>query len=143
VVAPYLCVRIGGAVISRRKYAHHKEVVIAATQDELASFGDAIAAKAVQERMYEDLPVQLDRIWLEGLGEDGERFHTPAERRAAILGIWADRTCTEYGAAVRQQIEAYLIYVIQMSAWPLTDAEVAGANEGCRCEGVGLDPSSW
>lgn len=143
VVAPYACVRLGGLVISKRKYAHHKELVITATQDEMAAFGDAIAAKAVQDKMYGGLPVQLDGIWLDGVGVEGEALPSPEERKAAILGMWADRTCTEYGAAIRQQIEAYLIYVIQMSATPLTDDEVVAANTACTCEGVELDPSAW
>lgn len=142
-VAPYACVRIGGLVISKRKYAHHKEVVIEATEDEMAAFADAIAAKAVQDKMYGGLPEQLDRIWLEGVGVAGEALPTPEDRKRAILAMWADRTCTEYGEAIRQQIEAYLVYVIQMSTTPLTFDEVAVANEACTCLGVELTPESW
>jgi hypothetical protein len=134
VVAPHMCVRLGGMVISKRKLAHKKEAVVEATEDELQAWGDALAGAALQDRLYEELPAQLDAVWLEGVTPEGEQLPTHGERRAWILELWLNRTDNPWGDAAREAIEAYMEFVIQASPAPYTAAEISAANARRKCQ---------
>ncbi len=133
VVAPQLCVRLGGLVISKKKLGHRKAAVVAASEDELRAWGDAIADRALSQRIYEELPAELDRIWYEGVGADGEPIGGPRERRERILELWLSRTDNRWGDAARGAIEAYMEFVIQESGEPYTAEEIEAANARRTC----------
>lgn len=134
VVAPHLCVRLGGLVISPKKLGHKKAAVVMASEDELRAWGDAIADHALSERLYEGLPEELDRIWYEGVTADGLTLGAPEQRRAHILELWISRTDNRWGDAARGAIEAYMEYVIQESPHPYTAAEIEAANARRTCQ---------
>lgn len=133
VVAPQLCVRLGGLVVSKKKLGHKKSAVVAASEDELRAWGDAIADRALSQRIYEELPAELDRIWYEGVSAEGEPIGGPRERRARILELWLSRTDNRWGDAARGAIEAYMEFVIQESGEPYTAEEIEAANARRTC----------
>lgn len=132
---PTLCVRVGGMVIAPRKLAHQKEAVVEATEDDMRAFVDALTMEALYNRIYEDLPTELDSLWLDGRDpNDGRTLSSFEERRAAILALWTSRTDNEYGDAVREAIELYMVYVVQVSDHPFTDEEIARVNATRTCQ---------
>jgi len=133
VVAPHLCIRMGGMFISERKLMHHKAAVVNTTQDEMREWGDAIADHSLTERIYTELPEQLDQVWYQGVGPEGEVLTSWEERRRWILDLWVTRTDNHWGDATREAIEGYMIYVIQDSNEPYTAAEVDDANARKTC----------
>jgi len=133
VVAPHLCIRMGGLVISKRKLTHHKAAVVNATQDEMTEWGDAIADHSLSERLYTELPDQLDLLWYEGKAPDGQMLASWEERRAWILDLWVTRTDNQWGDAARDALEGYMTYVIQDSMNPYTAQEIADANARKTC----------
>lgn len=76
------------------------------------------------------LPARLDALWRDGtaLG-GGDPLRTPAERRAAVLDLWASRSDTPEGDETRRAIEAWLDAVVQSSADPVTADERRAAEE--------------
>ena len=113
-----------------------KEQALVASQDELVRYGDALAGEALLVRLYEEVPDLLDAIWLEGkhLEQPGLTLPDAVSRRKAILQFWISRTDNPYGDAVREVVEAYMVYVINDSSEPFTDEEIAWANATRRCE---------
>lgn len=142
---PTLCVRAGGWVISPRKYAHHKQAAVEATEDPVRRYADALAMNALYARINEELPAQLDQIWYQGVNPADQRpLTTFAERRAAILEIWMTRADNAYGDAVREAIELYMAYVINVSSHPFTEEEIRRANDERRCQRMlELPALSW
>ncbi|MCB9758417.1 MAG: hypothetical protein H6739_01120 [Alphaproteobacteria bacterium] len=144
-VVPTACVRVGGWVISPRKYAHHKEFVVEGTKDEMRAYADAIAGLALNERIYEELPGQLDLIWYGGIHPaDARPLSTFAERRAVILELWESRADNIYGDAVREAIELYIAYEVQASEHPFTEEEIRRVNAERHCQrALELPETSW
>ena len=87
----------------------------------------------MSERLGTEVPDQLDALWRDGRGLDGEPVAEPAARRAAILALWSSRTCTAEGRAVRAAVRAYLEYEVQPSAHPVTPAEEAATEQASAC----------
>jgi len=133
VVAPHLCIRMGGLVISKKKLTHHKAAVVNSTQAEMTEWGDAIADHALSERIYTEIPEQLDQVWYEGIGPEGQALASWEERRGWILELWMSRTDNRWGDAARESIEGYMIYVIQDSQTPYSAEEIAAANARRKC----------
>jgi len=133
VVAPPLCVRIGGLVISDRKLNHRKAEIMAHAGDELNAWSEAKASLYAQTRLFEELPAALDTVWYEGLTPEGESLPGVAERKAWILELWMTRTDNDWGDAARGVVEDFMAYVIQASNEPFTEAEIAAANARRTC----------
>ncbi len=129
-----MCVRVGGQIVSKRKLDPVKGKVLAETRPELQAWQDAIVARAMQERLDEEVPSMLDAVWHEGRSpEDGRFLPTPAERRKAILDFWAGRACNPEGQAVRDVVELYLSEEVQGSEAPLRPDEIAAAEAANPC----------
>lgn len=128
-----MCVRVGGQVVSKRKLQPQKARVAGALEPGMRAWREAISSNAMAERLGVDVPDQLDRLWRNGVGFDGERVPLPEDRRAALLAFWSSRTCTPEGDAVREAVRLYLEYEVQESAHPVTEAERQGAVAACAC----------
>lgn len=133
-VVPWRCVRIGGWTVSGRKYQAQQSRVVVAMEDEATVYGDRVADLAV-DRAANDLPERLEALWYEGVPlRDGDPvLVTPADRRAALLDYWEERTCTPWGDTMRDAVEAFLRAEVQTSEHPVTVAELADLDARCRC----------
>jgi len=103
--------------------------VVEGIEPEMRSWRVAIQAVALEHRIWEELPAELDAIW-------HDATTAPHVRRAAVLAYWTSRTCTPEGQAVRDAIRTYLLEEVQTSAWPVTDAEAHRASDENECECV-------
>jgi hypothetical protein len=130
-----MCVRIGGQIVSKRKLNPQKARVLNATHDEVEDWTDAISGKAISQKVGQTLPDELDRLWADGvrLGGHAGELSTPEARRAEMLLVWADRTCTPEGDAVAEVIALFLLYEVQGSPFPATRAEQERANAATSC----------
>lgn len=131
-----MCIRIGGVVVSQRKLQHQKHRVVSSLESDMRDWRTALSGLAMSERLGTELPDQLDALWHDGLSPAGLPVAEPAERRAAILGLWASRTCTPEGAAVRHAVRVYLEHEVQPSAHPVTPDEEAAAEQASACGDV-------
>lgn len=135
ILFPAACMNAGSIPRNPRLKLQDKERTLVASQDELVRYADALAGQALTVRLYEEVPDLLDGIWLRGehLEKPEMELPDPASRRKAILEFWISRTDNVYGDAVREVVEAYMVYVINDSADPFTDEEIAWANETRTC----------
>ena len=133
VIAPPLCVRIGGAVISERKLNHRKAEVVAHVGDELTAWSDAKAGLYAQARLFEEIPNALDRVWYEGLTPEDEPLPELVDRKAWVLDLWMTRADNDWGDAARGVVEDFMAYVVQSSNAPFTAQEIAAANARRTC----------
>lgn len=135
VANPTACVHIGGWVISERKLAWHKEAVVSHTVPTMDRYEDALVDRAFDFRTGEEVPDALAALWVDGVPLEGqEPLETHAERRAALLDFWASRTCTDWGAAVREVARAFMQYEVQAGEHAFTAAELARANLERSCQ---------
>lgn len=136
ILFPAACVNVGSIPRNQRLKLKDKERTMVASQDELVRYADALAGEALAVRLYEEVPDLLDSIWLEGEHLEQPELELPdaASRRKAILEFWISRTDNAYGDAVREVVEAYMVYVVNDSSEPFTAEEIAWANETRRCE---------
>jgi hypothetical protein len=103
-----------------------REATVLAIETEMRAWRVAIQELALEHRLWEELPAELDAIW-------NDRTTAPHMRRAALLAYWTSRTCTPEGQAVRDAIRTYVIEEVQTSAWPVTDAEAQQASAENEC----------
>jgi hypothetical protein len=121
-LAPPLCVSIGGWTISERKLAPAKAEVLDATHDEVRALNDAVARRALSTRVGSDIPADLEAIW-------SRADLPPEQRRLLLFTYWDTRTDTPEGAAARAAVRSFLIAVVQTSDTPFTAQELARLNE--------------
>lgn len=114
------CISIGGQLISPAKLGEAKGDVLAATHPEVEALADAVTAVRMQDRINDDIPVELDRIWSQAL--------PASDRKAEILAFWDSRNENTEGDRVRKAIEAYINGVIQQSPDAFTPEEIAAFN---------------
>ena len=103
-----------------------REATVVAIETEIRAWRVAIQQVALEHRLWEELPAELDAIW-------HDVTMPPHMRRAALLAYWTSRTCTPEGQAVRDSIRTYLLEEVQTSAWPVTDVEAQRASEENEC----------
>ena len=108
-----------------------REATVLAIETEMRAWRVAIQELALEHRLWEELPAELDAIW-------HDHAIAPHVRRAALLAYWTSRTCTPEGQAVRDAIRTYLLEEVQTSAWPVTDEETQRASKDNEC-GVALE----
>ena len=104
-----------------------RETTVTAIETEMRAWRVAIQVVALEHRLWEELPAELDAIW-------HDRTMAPHLRREALLAYWTSRTCTPEGQAVRDAIRTYLLEEVQTSAWPVTKDEAARASSENECE---------
>ena len=123
------CVSVGGWSIGPRKYTALKSDVLDDTRTEVRTLNDAVVREHLGQRVYKDIPSDLDTIWKETT--------QPAEtRRRVIFLYWDSRLENEAGFAAKEAIRAYILGVVQVSGEPFGEAELTALNEGRQS----LDP---
>lgn len=134
VIMPTACVSMGGWLLGEHKYERQEQLVLDSTHAQVRALNDAVAREALSNRVEEQIPADLDRIW-----QDGAR--SVADRHLLLYTYWDTRTDTEEGDAARQAIENYLDAVVQTSQNPFTDEELTALNTRRQSElPLHLDP---
>jgi len=123
VINPFACIRVEGLVTSSRRLRWKEQEVVDDTRAALLGFQDAIAAGALASRLGETRE-RLITIWEGDLTMDSF-----AVRRAAIAQIWLDPLDNEWGAAIRSDVESFILDVVQSSEHPYLSEEIASVNE--------------
>lgn len=125
-----MCVRIGGQIVSTTKLDYSKGRVMDEIHDPTESWRQSIANQATWARVNDEVPEQVDATWREGAPIEigGPELPTHAERRAALLDLWASRSDTPEGAMVARVVADFLEHEVQASPHPVTAAEQAAAN---------------
>ncbi len=137
VLYPPMCIKVGGQILSRRRWLGVQENTLDGVQDDTQVLGDSVADSAVEDRVNE-LPARLEALWTQGapIQTGGAPLPTMGDRKAAILAYWDSRTDTVWGDRVRVAVEAFLRAEVQSSPWAFTAEEVATFNAGRSCERV-------
>jgi hypothetical protein len=130
-----MCLRVGGQVVSKRKLDPQKARVLSATHPQVGAWREALVGRAMTAKVGTELPDRLDQLWATGrpLEGEGPPLADPADRRAAILAHWSNRTCTPEGDAVADVLALFLEYEVQGSVTPMSAAEQGAANAVQRC----------
>lgn len=130
-----MCLRVGGQLVSKRKLDPQKARVLTSTHPQVGAWREALVSRAMTTKVGTELPDRLDQLWATGRPLEGEDppLVDPADRRAAILQHWSNRTCTPEGDAVAEVLALFLEYEVQESEAPATAAEQARANAAQRC----------
>lgn len=125
-----MCVRIGGQVVSESKLDAAKGRVADTVHEPSERWRRALISQSMQNRIDQELPARLDRMWVAGhpLEGEGPALLSIDQRRQAILAYWASRADTPEGHLVAGAIEAFIEGVIQVSGSPVQPAEEAEAN---------------
>ena len=103
-----------------------REATVVAIETEMRAWRVALQGVALEHRLWEELPAELDAIW-------HDDTTAPHVRRAAVLAYWTSRTCTPEGQAVRDAIRTYIVEEVQTSAWPVTVEECERASADNEC----------
>jgi hypothetical protein len=136
ILAPPLCVSLGGVVVSERKLAHVRAEVLDATHEEVRALNDAVARRALSRRVNADIPADLEAIW-------GRSGLAPEQRRLLLFTYWDTRTDTPEGAAARDAVRAFLLGVVQTSDEPFPPEELARLNAARTSrDALVLDPGA-
>ncbi len=123
------CVSVGGWAIGERKYSAIKSDVLEGTRGEVRALNDAVVREHLGQRVYKDIPADLDTIWRDTT--------QPAEvRRRVIFLYWDSRLENEAGFAAKAAIRSYVLGVVQSGAEPFPAEELKSLNDGRQS----LDP---
>jgi hypothetical protein len=110
------------ATQSKRQARAQAERLAGQLEPLLAEVRDARWEMARAERAIV-LREELNRIWLDGLGPDGERLPDMASRRSALLARWRDTSEGPAGAWAREIVLSFVESEVQPTA-PFSDAEI-------------------
>ena len=115
------CVSVGGWAIGPRKYVAIKADVLDSTREEVRKVNDAVVRQHLGQRLYKDIPGDLDGIWRDP--------NAPAvERRRLIFVYWDSRLENDAGYAAKQAIQSFIVGVVQTGAEPYPPAELEALN---------------
>ncbi len=132
------CVKVGGVVVSKRKFDAQRGRTYGSAMPEVRDWGDRIADRATKERT-DELPDHLEDLWNHGQplpGRGGKTLTTVAERKEALLDFWNSRADNTWGDRVRVTVEGFMRGVVQYSDDPFTKAEIAAFNAQRNCARV-------
>lgn len=121
IIMPTACVSVGGWAIGPRKLARQEQEVYDSTRAQVKALNDAVARNHLETRLNNDIPTDLAKIW-------DDTSLPVADRHLLLFTYWDTRTETAEGKQARQAIRAYLIGVVQASANPFTQDELAALN---------------
>lgn len=139
VVTPWRCVRVGGFMVSQRKFRGYRGTAVDGVGGDVEEWSSRIADLSI-DRKLETLDQALLGLWLLGVPIQGtDELATPPERRAALLTYWASRTETVWGRRVREAVAAFVRGEVQYSTHPFTEDEIAAFNR----ERAGSTPFPW
>ena len=139
-LAPHVCIRPGGQVVSPRRLGQAKGRVAEAVRPDADAWRTAVMSRAMDQRVNEEVPGQLDGLWLNGQAmQPGDpAVPDPKGRREAILEFWASRSCTPEGDRVADVAAMFIEREVQESPFPATADELRAANAASTC-GRALD----
>lgn len=136
VIAPFACVHLEGLLVSDPILERQKQIVVSGSSAAVGAVADTIANRESSERL-ENLPVELDSIWLMGIDPlTDEKLPDFARRRALLLERWLTPADNPYGDAVRRAVEDYLSFMVQVSDHPLTQDEIDSTNTRRQCQRI-------
>lgn len=115
------CVSVGGWAIGPRKYTAIKADLLDSTRSEVRKVNDAVVRQHLGQRLYKDIPGDLDKVWRDA-------SVAPDVRRRLIFVYWDSRLENDAGYAAKKAIQSFMIGVVQASAEPYTAAELAALN---------------
>lgn len=119
------------SIAEKRKRMQAEARVTRQIWDVIRELGMAHSDTALIRRL-EALPEELDALWYDGVGPDGEWYATTEERQEMLLWLWSSRTRTRAGETVRRKIADYLIAVVDAEV--RLDADMlAEAEADCGC----------
>lgn len=134
VANPTACIHIGGWVVTKHKLQWQEYAVVEQSREPMDRYQQAILTRALRKRTGEELPNQLEALWMRGeLPGGGAPLETPEARRVALLDLWTSRTCTDWGDEVREVVRLYMQYEVQASPTPFTAEEIRAANARRSC----------
>lgn len=115
------CVSVGGWAIGTRKYVAVKSDVLDSTREEVRKVNDAVVRQHLGQRLYKDIPGDLDRIWRDP--------SVPAvDRRRLIFAYWDSRLENDAGYAAKQAIQSFIVGVVQAGTEPYPHADLDALN---------------
>ena len=113
---------------SKRMQTRVKGEVLDVIAPDMTRLTDALADVALDQNIN-GIGARLDALWRTGVNpRGGPVIADQAGRRAALLDLWATRTDSEAGRAMRVAIGDYLDEVVQISDTPVSPGELASAN---------------
>ena len=115
------CVSVGGWMIGPRKYTGIKGDLLDSTRTEVRKVNDAVVRQHLGQRLYKDIPGDLDKLWRDA-GVAAE------VRRRLIFVYWDSRVENDAGYAAKKAIQSFILGVVQASPEPYTAAELASLN---------------
>ncbi len=115
------CVSVGGWAIGPRKYTAIKGDLLDSTRSEVRKVNDAVVRQHLGQRLYKDIPGDLDKVWR-------DTSVSPEARRRLIFVYWDSRLENDAGYAAKKAIQSFMIGVVQASPEPYTAAELASLN---------------
>ena len=129
-VYPWLCLRMGGLMVGKRKYRAQEGRTLSEVHDEAEEWAARIADLSVDHKMNA-LPNQLTALWNEGIPLEGEggSIADYSDRKLALLAFWESRTDTAWGERIREGVEAFIRAEVQHGEHAFTDEEIATFNE--------------
>ncbi|MFH1468976.1 MAG: hypothetical protein ABIO70_31610 [Pseudomonadota bacterium] len=134
VAAPTSCIHIGGWVVSKHKLGWAEHEVVEQSRASMDNYQQALLARNLRRRTGEELPSLLEALWEHGESPASDTLlETPEARRAALLDLWATRTCTDWGDEAREVVRLFMQYEVQESATPFTREEIGAANARRSC----------
>lgn len=122
---------VGGRFAGKRVRMHAEARVVRQIADVVEGLAEAHQENALVVTVAR-LPDRLERIWREGMDEDGVELPTSRDRQEALLELWASRTRTRSGETVRRLIGAYLLAEVDPEVRLAPDL-VARAETRCGC----------
>lgn len=120
-IVPTACVSVGGWVVSDAKLAPRVAEVYDQTAPEVRALNDAVAKRALSERLATQIPTDLEAIW-------GKGDLTAEARRELLYTYWDSRTDTPEGRAAQDAVRAFLEGVVQTSSTPFSADELTRLN---------------
>ncbi len=127
-----------GLASGKRTKQRMEATVVEAITPQLRSWRDAMARRHLADRRS-TLREELAAAWFDGVDPQGRPLATHAERRAWMIAAWLNTADNDAGETVRRDIERFLGEVVQRSEHPLTEDELAAANQA-RAFPEALDP---
>lgn len=122
---------VGMGPASRTKLAAVHRRTLEAVRPDLDAYVETVQVTAFRTAL-EELPARLDDLWDRGtpLEPGAPVLATRAERRQAVLALWASRADTPEGDATARAVVVWLSEVVQVSQWPCTADELDAARTG-------------
>lgn len=127
-IVPLNCLKLGGWMLSHRKWTSVEARTLGAIDSEVDAYADRLA-DATTDAQVNALPARLEGLWLRGEPLTGSGVAVTVDaRKAALLAFWDSRTDTPWGDRVREAVEAFLRAEIQSGPNAFSTSELDAFN---------------